>query len=186
MLDILAAAGHAAVEHGAEHAAGHGAAHPEAWGMGPGAFVALAMLVVIGIMLWAGVPKIVARILDDRIGAIRSQLDEARTLRDEAARLRDDYLAKTKAAEADIAELRSHAEKEAERIVEKAKADATALIARHKALAEDKIGAAERAAVAELRAKAAEAATAAAAQLIADKHDAGADKGLVDKAIAGI
>ncbi len=179
MLDILAAAAEHAAEH-AEHV------EPEAFGMGPGAWVALAMLVVIGIMLLAGVPKIVAKILDDRIGAIRTQLAEAKALRAEAAKLRDDYVAKTAAAEQDIAELRAHAEKEADRIVEKAKADATALIARHKTLAEDRISAAERAAVAELRAKAAEAATAAAAQLIADKHDAGADKGLVDKAIAGI
>ena len=53
-------------------------------------------------------------------------------------------------------------------------------------LAEDKIAAAERTAIAEVRAKAANAATAAAAALIAERHDAAADQLLVDKAIGGI
>jgi F-type H+-transporting ATPase subunit b len=178
VLDLLAAAGHAAAEHGAE------AAHPEAFGMGPGFFVALAMLVVLGIMLWAGVPGIVAKLRDDRIGAIRRQLDEAKALRAEAAALRDDYLAKTKAADEDIAQLKTHAEQEAARIVEKAKADAAALIARHKALSADKIAAAERAAIDELRAKAAQAAAAAAAQLIAEQHGEADDRKLADEIIS--
>jgi F-type H+-transporting ATPase subunit b len=53
-------------------------------------------------------------------------------------------------------------------------------------MAEDKIGAAERAAVAEVRAKAASAAAAAAAALIAQRHDAEADRAMVDQAIAGL
>ena len=60
------------------------------------------------------------------------------------------------------------------------------MIARREKMAEDKIGAAERGVVSELRAKAAEAAAAAAGALIAAKHDAKADKSLVDEAIAGI
>lgn len=182
MLDLLAHAAEAA-HAGEEHA------EAAAYGVSaltPGFFVALAMLVVFGIMLKAKVPAMIAGMLDGQIAQIRKQLDEAKALRAEAEKLRDDYAARAKAAERDIAEMRKHAEVEAERIVEKAQADAVALMARHKTLAEDKISAAERAAVADLRAKAAEAATAAAAKLIADKHDAGADKSLVDKAIAGI
>jgi len=53
-------------------------------------------------------------------------------------------------------------------------------------MAEDKIAAAERAAIAEVRAKAAEAATKAAAALIAERNDADSDKVLVDKAIAAL
>jgi F-type H+-transporting ATPase subunit b len=53
-------------------------------------------------------------------------------------------------------------------------------------MAEDKIAAAERAAVADLRARAADAATTAAGALIAENHTAAADKALVDQAIAGI
>jgi F-type H+-transporting ATPase subunit b len=53
-------------------------------------------------------------------------------------------------------------------------------------MAEDKIGAAERAAIAGIRTKAVNAATSAAAALIVEKHDAGADKQLVDSAIKGL
>ena len=43
--------------------------------------MAIAMLVVYAIMLWAGVPRIIARVLDSRIESIRKQLDEAGKLR---------------------------------------------------------------------------------------------------------
>ena len=61
-----------------------------------------------------------------------------------------------------------------------------ALAARRRKIAEDKIAAAELAAVAELRAKAADAAAIAARGLIAENHSASADKALVDQAIAAI
>lgn len=182
MPDFLAAAAEAA--HGAEE-------HAEAAAFGisfltPGFFVALAMIVVILIALRAGVPKIVAKVLDDRIEGIRKQLDEARALRAEAEKLRDDYARKAAEAEKDIAALRAAAEKQAEEIVEKAKADATALIERHKALAAEKIATAERNAVEELRAKVASAAAAAARELIAEKHGEAEDRKLADRIIADI
>ena len=53
-------------------------------------------------------------------------------------------------------------------------------------MAEEKIAAAERSAVEELRARAAEAATSAAKELIRQNHTVQADKSLVDQAIAGM
>ncbi len=53
-------------------------------------------------------------------------------------------------------------------------------------MAEAKIAAEERAAIDELRATAAKAATAAAAKLIAERNDASTDKALVDQAIAAL
>ena len=53
-------------------------------------------------------------------------------------------------------------------------------------MAEDKIAAEERAAVEQLRATAAEAASKAAAKIIADRHDAATDARLVDQAIKEI
>jgi F-type H+-transporting ATPase subunit b len=172
MLDLLAAAGEAA--------------EAKAWGIDAGGFVALAMVAVLLIMLWAGVPKIVARILDARIEGIRKQLDEAKSLRAEAEKLRDEYAKKAREADEEIATLRAGASRQADEIVEQAKADAAALIERHKAIAADKIAAAERAAVEELRTKAAEAAAIAARGLIAGRHDAKADSKLVDQAIPGM
>ena len=82
--------------------------------------------------------------------------------------------------------MRASAERNAAEIVEKAKADAAAMIARHQSAAAEKIAAAERGAVAELRAKAASAAATAARQLIADKHGEDADRKLADQIISGI
>ncbi len=179
MLDFLAVATEAA--HGAaEHA------EPEAFGLGPGAYVALAMILVILVMLWKGVPRIIAGILDQRIAGIRKQLDEAKELRAEAERLRDDYARKTAEAEKDIAALRAGAERQADEIVAKAKDDAAALIERHKTLAAEKIATAERNAVEEVRAKVATAAALASRQLIAAKHGEADDRALADRIIADL
>lgn len=167
---------------GAEHHA-----TPAAFGVvGPTAWVALAMTVLILVMLWKKVPRTIASGLDASIAEIRKQLDEAKALRAEAEALRKEYADKIANAEKDAAAMLEHAKHEAEAIVAKAEADTSDVIARREKMAEDKIAAAERAAVADLRARAAEAATAAARGLIASKHTAQADKALVDQAIAGI
>ncbi len=167
----------------AEH---HEEAEATAWGLNAGGWVALAMLVVFGIMLKAGVPKIIAGLLDKQIAEIRKQLDDAKALRAEAEALRNQYAAKIAGAEADAAAMVEHAKHEAEAIVAQAAEQTKALIARREKMAQDKIGAAERAALADVRATAASAATAAARGLIAENHDAKADKALVDGAIAGL
>lgn len=71
-------------------------------------------------------------------------------------------------------------------MIAEAKTNATALVKRRQKMAEDKIAAAERSAIDSIRAKAVTAATAAAAALIAENHDAKADKGMVDSAIKGL
>ena len=179
MLDLLMIAAEAA--HGAEEHV-----YPTAFGIAPHGWTAIAMLVVFAIMLWAGVPKIVAGILDDRINTIRKQLDEAAKLREEAAALKADYEKRTQAADGEIAELKAAAEKQAGDIVAKAMVDAANLVERRKQLAEEKIAAAERNAIEELREKAAVAATAAARSLIAEKHGEGDDRKLVDETISNI
>lgn len=173
---------------GAAHEAAHGAAEvePSALGLAPGAWVALSMAVLIAIALFLKVPKAITGGLDKGIAEIRHQLDEAKALRAEAEALRDEYARKAAAAEGDIAAMRASAERNAAEIVEKAKADAAAMIARHQASAAEKIAAAERGAVAELRAKAASAATAAARELIAEKHGEDADRKLADEIISSI
>ena len=177
MLDILAvAAAHGAEEH----------VEATAFGIAPGGYVALAMLVVFGIMLYAKVPALVAKMLDAKIADIRSQLDDAARLRAEAAALKAEYETRTREADTEIVALKAGAERQAAEIVAKAKVDAAALIERHQAMSEAKIAGAERAAIAEIRERAATAASAAAETLIVGSHDAKADKALVDSAIAGI
>lgn len=167
-----------AVEHGAE---------PELLGLEPFQWVSISMAVLLLIAFGvAKVHKTIAGGLDSKIAQIRQNLDEAKLLRAEAEALRDEYAAKISGAEKDAEALLGNARTEADNIVKKAEADAKATIARRERMAEDKIAAAERAAIDELRAKAAAASTAGAAALIADRHDAGADKALVDQAIADL
>jgi F-type H+-transporting ATPase subunit b len=156
---------------------------PTALGMNATAWVSLAMLLVIVLMVWKKVPAIVNAMLDKRIGLIRAQLDEASSLRADAEKLRAEYEAKARAAASEAEQLLAHAQVEAEAIVKQAKVDTAALIKRRGKMAEDKIAAAQRTAIAEVRATAANAAASAAASLIAERHDASADKPLVDQAI---
>jgi len=149
-------------------------------------WVSIAMAAFLLILIWKKVPGLITRGLDNQIATIRNRLDEAKALRAEAEALRDEYAKKIAGAEAQAQAMLAHADEEAKAVLARAEADATELTARRARMAEDKIAAAERAAIQAVRAKAAEAATRAAAAIIADKHDAGADKALVDKTIAGL
>lgn len=167
-------------------AAGEAHADPTAFGLDATVWVSIAMLVFLGILVWKGVPRAIGAMLDKRIAEISKQLSEAEQLRLDAEALKAEYEAKLATAAKEADEMRVRATSEAETLVAKAKADATALIGRRKQMAEDRIAAAEATALSEVRAATAKAATAAAAALIADKHDAKADKALVDHAIAGV
>lgn len=168
-------------------AAAESHAEPTLIGLEPYQWVSIAMLVLL-LIAFAGmkVHKTIAGGLDDKIQAIKDNLDEAKQLRAEAEALRKEYADKIAGAEQDAEAMLENAQKEADGIVKKAKADTTAMVARRERMAQDKIAAAERQAVEELRAKAADASTAAAAKLIAGNHDVEADKALADQVIAEI
>ena len=172
---------HTEVQAGAEHHT-----DPSALGFDATMLVSLAMLVLIFIMIWKKVPAAINRSLDAKIASIRAQLDEAANLRKEAEALKAEYQAKADAAQADAAAIMERAKHEADAIRAKAEDDAKALVERRTRMAEDKIAAEERAAVQQLRATAADAATKAATRIIADRHDAGSDRALIEQAIAGI
>ena len=161
-------------------------AEPTALGLTPTGWVALAMIAVFAIFLWKRVPAAVGKALDQQIATIRSRLDEAASLRAEAEALKNEYQKKAKAADKEAKAMIERAHHEAEAIVAKADADAKALVERRTRMAEEKIAAEERAAINELRASAAAAATMAAEKLIASRHDATGDARLVDQAIANL
>ena len=179
MLDLLLAAVEA-------HGEGAEFIEPTAFGLTPTAWVALAMIAVFALMIWKKVPAAIGKALDGKIAEIRDQLDEAKTLRAEAEALKKEYEAKAAAATSEAAAMVERAKAESKAIVAKAKKDAEALVERRTQMAESKIAAEERAAIDEVRAVAAKAATAAATRLIADRRDAATDKALVDEAIAGL
>lgn len=172
--------------HGTAVADEHHQPSPTAWGMDSTGWVAVAALLTILLLVWRRAHKGIGGALDARIATIRSQLDEAKRLRAEAEALKAEYATKATEAEAEAAAMREHAHAEAAAIVAKAEADAEELTTRRARMAEDRIAAAERQAIAEVRAKAADAAAKAAAVLIADRLGAEGDRALIDRTITGL
>ncbi len=173
---------------GTTHEAGLPTEHaePNFLGIDATIWVSLAMLAFILLVVWKGGVKAITGGLDRSIADIKAQLDAAKTLRAEAEALRDEYAQKNAEAEKSAAAMLAHAEEEAKGLVAKAKVDTDALVKRRTKMAEDKIAAAERAALGEIRARAADAASKAAAALIGEKLGAAGDKALVDRTIAGL
>lgn len=148
-------------------------------------YVGLTIFLLLAIFV-AKAPKRIAEALDARIAETRRQLDEAKAIRAEAEALLASAQAQHAASAGDAKAILAHAEVEASDLIAEAEKAAADLTARRAKMAEDKIAAAERGAIAEVRAHAAQAAAAAAATLIAERHDAGADKAMVDRTIAGL
>lgn len=168
----------------ASGAEGH--AEPSVLGLDSYQWVALAMTVLIAVFVWKKVPGLITGGLDAKIAEIRSQLEEAKTLRAEAEALRDEYAAKIASAEKDAEAMMASAREEADAIFTRAETDSETMVARRQRMAEDKIAAAERAAIAEVKARAVTAAAAASRKLIAERHDSKADKKLADEVIASL
>src|SRR5437879_4770378 len=74
---------------------------PTAFGLNAPAWISLAVLVVIAILIWKKVPGAIGSALDSKIALIRDQLAEAEGLRKEAEALRAEYQAKAASADKD-------------------------------------------------------------------------------------
>ena len=136
------------------------------WLKEPESWVAVAFVIFIGVLIYVGAHKKMIEALDHRSARIKADLDEARRLRDEAAKLLADYQKKQREAEKEAAAIVSEAKAEAERVAAESRVKIEEFVARRTKLAETKIGQAEAQALADVRAAAAEAAVAAAEQIL--------------------
>lgn len=141
-------------------------------------WVLIALVIFIGICLYVKVPAMVSNWLDARAGRIGAELDEARRFREEAQALLAEYQKKREEAEQEAVAIVEAAKREAEALAEEAKSRTEDYVARRTALAEQKIGQAERDAVNEVRAAAVDLAVEAARKVLADKGRAGSDAAL--------
>jgi F-type H+-transporting ATPase subunit b len=157
--------------------------HEESFFGDPRHWVAIAFIlffVLFGKKLWSTLVVM----LDARGAAVRAELEEAARLRREAeAMLRDAEQRRTEAL-AEAKALIEGAQAEAARVGAAAMAEAEAAAKRREQMAVDRIAAAEKAAVDDVRQTAAEIATVAARQVIAEGLTAEADARLIDHAIA--
>lgn len=132
-------------------------------------WVAVSLVIFLGILVYFGVPKSLAAALDKRGELIAAELAEARRLREEAAAVLSAYESKRKEAEAEAEAIVTAAREEAERLAADSEAKLTDFIARRTKAAEEKIAQAEIQAAAEVRAAAADAATRAAEIILRDE-----------------
>jgi F-type H+-transporting ATPase subunit b len=132
---------------------------PESW-------VAVAFVLFVGLLGYLGVHRMMTKALDDRADRIKSELDEARKLKDEAAALLAQYQRKRAEAEGEAQGIIAGAKAEADRMAIEAKAKIEEFVARRTKMAETKIAQAEAQATADVRAAAADAAIAAAEKIL--------------------
>ena len=129
-------------------------------------WVAIAFVIFLGVLAYLGAHKVVMKSLDDRAERIKSELDDARRLKDEAAELLAEYQRKRQAAEAEAQDIIEGAKAEADRLATEAKGRIEDFVTRRTALAETKIAQAEAQATADVRSAAADAAIAAAEKIL--------------------
>jgi len=149
-------------------------------------WVAIAFVAFLAILLYYKVPALLGKALDERAAGIRTELDEARRLREEAQALLADYQKKHR-----------NAGQEAEAIVEQARREAEAFSAETRQVladtlrrrgqhAEERIARAEQEAVEEVRAAAVDMAVAAAEKILREQAAGAAGAQLVDESIRGL
>jgi F-type H+-transporting ATPase subunit b len=147
-------------------------------------WVAIAFLVFVGVLVAAGVHKLVLKALDDAGAKVQAQLDEAEGLRREAQDLLAQVKAQKEASDKLAAEILANAQEEAERLQAEAKTKLAEQIERRAAMAERKIAQAEAQAEAEVRAAAAELAAQMAEQVLVTRLAGAKSDPLVDRAIS--
>lgn len=137
----------------------------------------VALVILLAIAIYIKVPGLIAKALDARAAKIGAELEDARRLREEAQQLLGQYQKKRKEAEQEAADIVAAAKREADMLAAEAHKKTEDYVARRTALAEQKIGQAEREAIGEVRASAVDIAVEAARTLLAAKTDAkaGAD-----------
>jgi len=140
-------------------------------------WVLIALIIFVGICIYVKVPGMLSKALDARAARISSELDEARRFREEAQALLAEYQKKRKEAEQEAAAIVEAARREAEMLATEARQRTEDYVTRRTALAEQKIGQAERDAISEVRSSAVDLAVEAARKLLAGQADAkaGAD-----------
>lgn len=145
------------------------------------AFVAL--ILFFALVAYLKVPGMMGKSLDERANRIRQELEDARKLREEAQQLLAEYQRKRKEAEKEAGDLLEAAKREASQLVAEARQKTEDYVTRRAALAEQKIGQAEREAVNEVRSKAVDLAIEAARKLIGDKVDGSAGESLFRQSV---
>ncbi len=153
-----------------------GALHtPEFW-------VAVGFLILMALLVRPAARAATAA-LDNRAERIRTSLDEARALYEEAQHLLAEYQRKQRDAARDVDDIVAHARTEATRLTKEAEEKLSDAIARREQQATDKIAQAEADAIKAVRNAAVDIAIAATRRILAEQLGEREQAALIDKAI---
>ncbi|MFK5996506.1 MAG: F0F1 ATP synthase subunit B [Rhodobacterales bacterium] len=152
----------------------------------PNFVILLSFLVFIGVLVYLKVPGLIGGLLDKRADDIKTEIDEARALRDEAQTILASYERKQKDVQVQADNIVETAKNEAKLAAEQAKVDLKDAIARRLQAAEDQIASAEASAIKEVRDTAITVATKVAGEVIAAKMTAKDAGEMVDAAIKDV
>jgi F-type H+-transporting ATPase subunit b len=146
----------------------------------------IALFIFLGVVVYLKVPGMLVKNLDERASNIRSELDEARKLREEAQTILAEYQRKRKEAESEAEEIIAAAHHEAEVLSADARKKTKEFVDRRTAMAENKISQAEAQALTDVKSAAVEIAVTAAQTIVAGKvTGATADK-IIKSSIAEV
>lgn len=148
--------------------------------------VALSFFLFFALLAYLGVHKFVIGALDKRADGIRTELNEARQLREEAQELFAEFERKQKEVQGQAEDIVANAKAEAEAAAERAKADLATSIERRLKAADEQIALAESDAVKQVKNTAVSVAIAAASEVLTAKLGADQAEGLIDNAIKDV
>ena len=148
--------------------------------------VLLAFLIFVGVLFYMGVPGKITGMLDARAVQIKADLEEARTLREEAKTILASYERKQREVQEQSDRIVASAREEAMAAATQAKADLKTAIARRLAAAQDQIASAEASALRQVRERAVSVAIAVAGDVLAKQMTADAAALSIDDAITQV
>ena len=149
-------------------------------------WVAVATILFVVLLIYMGVHKRLAEMIDARRIRIQAELDDARRLKEEAQKLVAEYKRRQGEAEAEAEALVANARAEAERYAAEAHVKLEEFIVRRTKMAETKISQAEAQALADVRAAAADAAVAAAGEVLSQTAKGQIAEDLITRGIADV
>jgi F-type H+-transporting ATPase subunit b len=141
------------------------------------------LILFLALIVYMKVPGKITAALDNRAETIRTELEQARKLREEAQALLAEYQRKAREAEAEVEEIIDQARREAEAFGAEAKKRVEDYVVSRTKMAEGKIAQAEAQAIREVRSLSADVAIGAAQRILSARARGAAAEGLIKQAI---
>ena len=143
----------------------------------------IGLILFLALIVYMKVPGKLTAALDNRAETIRTELEQARKLREEAQALLAEYQRKAREAEHEAEEIIDQARREAEAFGAEAKKRVEDYVVSRTKMAEGKIAQAEAQAIREVRSLSADVAIGAAQRILSARARGAAAEGLIKQAI---